>query len=72
MKRMTNAQINEINELLKTHGEALTAFYNEGICYGMKSGLKWTFGGIVIGIALEVATDIIKRIRNKRNVEEEP
>lgn len=66
MKRMTNAQIDELNELLKNHGETLTAFYNEGILWGMKIGLKWVLAGVMVGIVL----DAVKFIRNKRKIEE--
>lgn len=71
MKRMTNQQIDEINELLKNHSEALTAFYNEGILRGMDIGLKWILAGVIVGLTLSIATDIVKHIKNKPKVEEE-
>lgn len=37
--------IDEINELLKTHGEALTEFYDSGIVNGFKAGV-WTSIGV--------------------------
>lgn len=40
--------IDEINELLKTHGEALTEFYNSGFDTGFKVGLWSSICGIMI------------------------
>lgn len=41
--------IDEINELLKTHGEALTEFYGSGIVYGFKIGVWSSMCGVMIG-----------------------
>jgi hypothetical protein len=71
MKQMTKEQIDEINELLLTHGDALTAFYDEAIRYGMKLCDKWLLRGFVIGIALVGVEEIIRLIRNKRKAEKE-
>ncbi len=35
---MSAKQIEEINELLANHGDALTAFYDEGLSIGKSSG----------------------------------
>lgn len=71
MKHMTSAQIDEINELLKNHGEALTAFYDAGIHYGLKLSEKWIFTGVIIGIALGAAIDGIKYIKSKCKTKKE-
>lgn len=66
--KMTNERINEINELLKTHGDSLTAFYDEGIYHG-------TVKGIIIGALVGVVTSnicwVAKTIKDHKNSEEE-
>ena len=36
--KMNSKQIDELNKLLEDHSETLTAFYDEGIEYGMNKG----------------------------------
>lgn len=71
MKRMTNAQIDEINMLLKYHGEALTAFYDEAISYGMNLGVKGVAKGSLIAFSVIVGIEIIKIIKNHKQSNEE-
>jgi len=63
---MNNKQIDELNELLVDHGEALTAFYDEGIHYGMFKGA--TIGAIGSAIGVVIMYGIIKlKSRTKKN-----
>jgi len=62
---MTNAQVDEINELLKNHSETLSAFYDEGIRYGLKLGLRWMLEGIFIGFVLGTIADVVNYIIEK-------
>ena len=66
MKRMTNAQIDEINMLLKHHGEALTAFYDEAISYGMNLGAKGVVKGSLIAFSVIAGIEIIRVIKNHK------
>lgn len=68
---MTNAQIDEVNKLLTDHGDALTAFYDEGIRYGMGLGYKQVLCGAVIAIVAMSAVEAIKIIKFKRKSEKE-
>ncbi len=70
MKRMTNAQIDELNMLLVEHGAALTAFYKEGMDQGARNVIKGIPIGIGIVIGVQVIGAIIKRYKKtklKRN-----
>lgn len=59
---MNNKQIDELNELLKDHGETLTAFYDEGIHMGKKKGFAAGVIGSLIGsLAIIVGTRIISK-----------
>lgn len=71
MKQMTNAQIDEINRLLADHGDALTAFYDEGVRYGMRLGYKWVLCGALTAATVMGAGEVIKFIKIKRKAEEE-
>jgi len=70
MKRMTNAQIDEINMLLKCHGEALTAFYDEAISYGMNLGAKSVAKGSLIAFSIIASIKIIGIIKNHKQSNE--
>ena len=39
MAKMTHEQIEEVNKLLQSHGDSLTAFYDEAFCQGEKQGI---------------------------------
>ena len=65
MKRMTNAQIDELNMLLVEHGAALTAFYKEGMDRGAKNVIKGIPIGIGIVIGVQVIGAIIKRYKKQ-------
>lgn len=72
MKRiMTNAQIDEVNKLLADHGNALTAFYDEGIRYGMSLGYKQVLCGAVFAVVAMGAIEVVKIIKIKRKTEKE-
>jgi len=68
MKHMTNAQIDEVNTLLKYHGEALTAFYDEAVSYGMNLGAKGVVKGSLIAFAI---IEVIKIIKSTKKSNEE-
>lgn len=69
--KMNNKQIEELNELLVEHSETLTAFYDEGIEYGMNKGCVLGAIGSVLGMA--IAYGVIKVVSHckKKNHEEE-
>ena len=39
MTKMTHKQIDEVNKLLETYGDSLTAFYDEAFWLGVKQGI---------------------------------
>ena len=66
-------QINEINELLINHGEALTAFYDEGMNIGKSC---WFFDGCVAGfsvgaLAMGAVTIFLYHMTHPRNKKED-
>lgn len=72
MKRiMTNAQVDEVNKLLADHGNALTAFYDEGVRYGMHLDYKQVLCGAMIAIVTMGVIETVKIIKIKRKVEKE-
>lgn len=71
MRIMTNAQIEEVNKLLKDHGNALTAFYDEGIRYGRHQGYKQVLCGAVLTVVVMGAVEVVKIIKIKRKTEKE-
>lgn len=59
---MNSKQIDELNELLKDHGETLTAFYDEGIHIGKKKGLLiGLIGGLIGGVTTIAASKVISK-----------
>lgn len=70
MKHMTNAQIDEINMLLKYHGDALTAFYDEGISFGMMLGARAVVKGGLIACPVIAGIEIIKFLKNHKRSNE--
>lgn len=66
--KMTNERIDEINELLKTHGDSLTAFYDEGIYHGKVKGI---IIGALVGVVTSNIYWVVKTIKNHKNSEEE-
>lgn len=69
--KMTNKQIDELNELLVDHGEALPAFYSEGLRYGLSGGAGFTIAGVVLGFVVTGVIDMVKtKKQNKENEEE--
>lgn len=69
--KMNSKQIEELNELLVEHSETLTAFYDEGIEYGMNKGCVLGAIGSVVGMT--IAYGVIKVVSRckKKNHEEE-
>lgn len=63
--KMTNEQIDELNELLVDHSEALTAFYDEGIRYGLKSGAVLVIAGAALAALISCGVEVIKSRKNK-------
>lgn len=64
MIKMTNEQIDNLNELLIDNGEALTAFYDETIDVGIRKGF-------IIGVSVSLINVIvicgIKKLISKKN-----
>lgn len=68
---MTNNQINELNELLKDHAEALTALADEMLNSGMKKGVIAGSLGTYLGIGISLsAFYIAKKIKSKKSKKE--
>lgn len=67
--KMTNEQIDELNELLVDHSEALTAFYDEGIRYGLKHGAALVIAGATLAALVSCGIEVIKS--KKKKVKEE-
>lgn len=64
--KMTNEQINEINELAKTHYPALAAYAHDQYMGGVKSGLNMCLiGGSLIVLGMFIGT-IITETRCRR------
>lgn len=56
---MTDKQIDELNGLIDGHASTLTAFFDEGIAYGRRMGIKHTSIGV---LATAFATIILKNV----------
>lgn len=63
--KMTNEQIDELNELLVDHSEVLTAFYDEGIRYGLKRGATLVIAGAALAALVSCGIEVIKTRRRK-------
>ena len=62
--KMTNEQIDEINQLLETNGNSLTAFYDEGHYYGKVNGI---IIGTLVGVAVSNICWIAKTIKDHKD-----
>ena len=63
---MNNKQIDEINNLLINHSDSLTAFYDEGIRYGLNRGCVVGAIGGTIGATIVYGIITLKsRIKKK-------
>lgn len=67
--KMTNEQIRELNELLVDHSEALTAFYDEGIHYGLQWGARLVVAGGVLAGLVSCGIKVIESRRKKMEEE---
>ena len=66
--KMTNEQINDVNELLKAHGDSFTAFYDEGIYHGKVKGI--IIGALVGAVASNICWVVnLLKIANNPNEE---
>lgn len=78
MVPMTKELSDEINELVKDHGEALGALYDEGMAYGEVKGMvtgALLVGGAValIGVGVlisKLTTKILEKIDEKKEERE--
>lgn len=66
--KMTDERLDDINSLLKTHGDSLTAFYDEGICYGKRNGI---IIGALVGTIVSNLWWITRVLKNHRKSETE-
>lgn len=67
--KMTKEQIDELNELLVNHSETLTAFYDEGIYYGMKWGVVLMIAGATLTVLGSYGIEAIKTRKRKTREE---
>ena len=71
MKSLTTNQVNELNELLKDHSSTLTAFYDEGISYGMRKGYLIGFTGCLVGsLSTMIVAEIVKYKNSQKSDKE--
>lgn len=63
--KMTSEQIGELNELLVDHSEVLTAFYDEGIRYGLKRGATLVIAGAALAALVSCEIEVMKTRRRK-------
>ena len=66
--KITNERIEDINELLKTHGDSLTAFYEEGIYHGEVKGI---IIGALVGVVMSSICWAVKTIKDHKKSEGE-
>lgn len=66
--KMTNEQIDKINQLLKNNGDSLTAFYDEGIYQGKVKGI---IIGALVGVMISNICWVAKTIKDRKNSEGE-
>lgn len=67
--KMTNEQIDELNELLVDHSEALTAFYAKGIHCGIKCGVALVIDGAILAALVSCGIEVIKTRRKAKEIE---
>lgn len=66
--KMTKERIDTINELLKTHGDTLTAFYDEALHQGTTKGIM---AGALVGVIASNMCWVAKCIKDHKKSEEE-
>ena len=69
---LTNDQIDELNNLLIDHSETISAFYDEGITYGLRKGCLIGFIGCSLGVLSGIIIDEIVKYKNHRNQRSSP
>ena len=67
--KMTNKQIDELNKLLANHSDILTAFYDEGIHYGMKWGAVMVIAGATLAALGSCGIEVMKTRKRKAKIE---
>lgn len=66
---LTNNQIDELNNLLVDHSETISAFYDEGITYGLRKGYLIGFVGCSLGVLSAIV--INKIVKHKKSQKSE-
>jgi hypothetical protein len=66
MFKMTGKQIDEINELLVEHSEALTGFYDEGYNQGLRHGIIAWAAASLFGLSTTIVVHGINDARRKK------
>ena len=66
--KMTKERIDTINELLKTHGDTLTAFYDEAFHQGTTKGIM---AGALVGVIASNMCWVAKCIKDHKKSEGE-
>ena len=68
---LTNDQIDELNNLLVDHFETISAFYDEGITYGLRKGCLIGFVGCSLGVMSAIVFDEIAKYKKSQKSENE-
>ena len=68
---LTNDQIDELNNLLIDHSETISAFYDEGITYGLRKGCLIGFIGCSLGVLSGIIIDEIVKYKKSQKSENE-
>lgn len=66
--KMTDERLDDVNSLLKTHGDSLTAFYDEGSCCGKRNGI---IIGALVGTIVSNLWWITRTFKNHKKSETE-
>lgn len=68
---LTNDQVDELNNLLVDHRETISAFYDEGITYGLRKGCLTGFLGCLLGVLSTIVVDEIVKYKKSQKSENE-
>ena len=66
---LTNDQIDELNNLLVDHSETISAFYDEGITYGLRKGCLIGFVGCSLGVLSAIVINKIVKYKKSQKLE---